>query len=309
MSQPDFANSFTKIYRKTPYPRISPDRASLSANNKRVVITAAHTGIGYAIASNFAIAGAAHVIIIARRPDVLEQARTELAAAHPSTQFHAFAASIVDDEKIHAVFREIRRIAEPDVLVTSATYLADPANVLETPVQQAFLGLASIPKPDDLPSTTVHTDGNGAAPPGEGMTKEKVILDLSSAAAHVFLPQLGAYSASKLAFSRLLATAQDEASSPPSPSHPNLRTHSFHPGAILTRAARDYGHTEDTMPWDSAGLPGQFAVWLASPEAEFLKGRFVWANWDADELVERREQIVQGGLLRIRVVGRAEWGV
>jgi hypothetical protein len=31
-------------------------------------------------------------------------------------------------------------------------------------------------------------------------------------------------------------------------------------------------------------LPGGFAVWAATTEAEFLHGRFVWANWDIDEL-------------------------
>jgi hypothetical protein len=31
-------------------------------------------------------------------------------------------------------------------------------------------------------------------------------------------------------------------------------------------------------------LPGNFAVWAASPEATFLHGRFVWANWDVLEL-------------------------
>jgi hypothetical protein len=33
-----------------------------------------------------------------------------------------------------------------------------------------------------------------------------------------------------------------------------------------------------------ANLPGNFAVWAASPEATFLHGRFVWANWDVEEL-------------------------
>jgi hypothetical protein len=31
-------------------------------------------------------------------------------------------------------------------------------------------------------------------------------------------------------------------------------------------------------------LPGHFAVWAASPEAQFLHGRFVWCNWDITEL-------------------------
>ncbi|PYI11016.1 hypothetical protein BO78DRAFT_466673 [Aspergillus sclerotiicarbonarius CBS 121057] len=42
---------------------------------------------------------------------------------------------------------------------------------------------------------------------------------------------------------------------------------------------------------DSADLPGQFYVWLASPEAMFLQGKFVWANWDAQELLQRADEI------------------
>lgn len=30
-------------------------------------------------------------------------------------------------------------------------------------------------------------------------------------------------------------------------------------------------------------------VWLASREAEFLKGRFLWANWDVEELKQKAE--------------------
>ena len=33
-----------------------------------------------------------------------------------------------------------------------------------------------------------------------------------------------------------------------------------------------------------AELAGDFAVWLASPEADFLHGRYVESGWDLDEL-------------------------
>jgi hypothetical protein len=39
-------------------------------------------------------------------------------------------------------------------------------------------------------------------------------------------------------------------------------------------------------------LPGDFSVWLASPEAEFLNGRFMWAQWDVDELISLKERVV-----------------
>ena len=44
-------------------------------------------------------------------------------------------------------------------------------------------------------------------------------------------------------------------------------------------------------------LPGQFYVWLASPEARFLKSKFVWVNWDVDELKSRAEEIKEDPLL------------
>lgn len=38
--------------------------------------------------------------------------------------------------------------------------------------------------------------------------------------------------------------------------------------------------------WFSEDLPGQFAVWLASKEASYLHGRFLWASWDVEELAK-----------------------
>ena len=46
-----------------------------------------------------------------------------------------------------------------------------------------------------------------------------------------------------------------------------------------------------------ADLPGHFCVWLASPEAKFLKSKMVWANWDADEMIARKEEIQNSRLL------------
>jgi hypothetical protein len=42
-------------------------------------------------------------------------------------------------------------------------------------------------------------------------------------------------------------------------------------------------------------LVGNFAVWLASPEASFLDGKYVWGNWDVDELKAMANQITADG--------------
>ena len=54
---------------------------------------------------------------------------------------------------------------------------------------------------------------------------------------------------------------------------------------------------------DLVNLPAQFAVWLASDEAELLKGRFLWANWDVSELQQRKKEILDRDLLRLTVAG------
>lgn len=56
----------------------------------------------------------------------------------------------------------------------------------------------------------------------------------------------------------------------------------------------------------AANLAGQFAVWAASAEARFLHGRFVWCNWDVDELKtgEIRKRIDEdNSYLKVGVLG------
>ena len=50
-------------------------------------------------------------------------------------------------------------------------------------------------------------------------------------------------------------------------------------------------------------LPASFNVWLASPEARFLKGKFLWANWDVDELKAKAKEIEASEQLSIGLVG------
>ena len=38
-------------------------------------------------------------------------------------------------------------------------------------------------------------------------------------------------------------------------------------------------------------LPAGFAVWLCSPEADFLRGKFLWSNWDVEELKAKKDVI------------------
>lgn len=107
----------------------------------------------------------------------------------------------------------------------------------------------------------------------------KVVLDVSTHSVYERYPTQALYSASKAAFTQYMRhVAAEYAGS-------GVRVHSFHPGGVMTDAVRRAGYGELAYPWDDVSLPAGLAVWLASPAAAFLSGRFVLSNWDVDELV------------------------
>ncbi|KAH8649372.1 hypothetical protein BX600DRAFT_554871 [Xylariales sp. PMI_506] len=86
----------------------------------------------------------------------------------------------------------------------------------------------------------------------------------------------------------------------------DLQIVSLHPGTVYTAMSGAILKKEEG-DWDSGSsqsagfrmktsntdmridgiiddLPAHFMVWAASTEAQFLHGRFVWANWDVNEL-------------------------
>ena len=54
-------------------------------------------------------------------------------------------------------------------------------------------------------------------------------------------------------------------------------------------------------------LPAHFLVWVVSEEASFLKGKFVWANWDVEELKALKGGIEGGSLLTVGLEGQTDW--
>jgi hypothetical protein len=44
-------------------------------------------------------------------------------------------------------------------------------------------------------------------------------------------------------------------------------------------------------------------VWLASPEAAFMKGKYLFANWDVEEMKTRADEISGGTSLEMWAEG------
>lgn len=44
-------------------------------------------------------------------------------------------------------------------------------------------------------------------------------------------------------------------------------------------------------------------VWAVSPEAEFLKRKFIWSNWDVNDLIAKKEELTSSNELTTGLLG------
>lgn len=106
------------------------------------------------------------------------------------------------------------------------------------------------------------------------------------------IPNISSYCLTKLIDLQLQAFVAAE--------NPNVTAIGLHPGIVDTDLMdADFRH----FAKDTLALAGGAAVWLTTDEAKFLSGRYVSANWAVDELVERKEEIVGEGKLKVALVG------
>jgi NAD(P)-dependent dehydrogenase (short-subunit alcohol dehydrogenase family) len=297
------------------YPAIDPANPKLSASGKTVIISGGTGGIGLAIAQGFAIAGAARVVIIARRQEALDKAVVQLdsenIAAGRACDVWPYLLDIRDTAAADAVFRSIRKRLNDNraddnanndahILVTSAAVLTQGKLAVEFDADEyreafetnvvgnynlvrAFLAPEIPAIPFNWIGATKDTS-SVAVPEGR-----KVILDVSSSASYFLIPGQGPYASSKAAFTRIMQALQSEIDLA---QKKYARIHSFNPGTLFTPGVAKLLSREqaEVFNLDDLSLPRGFAVWLASPEAEFLKGKFVMSNWDVEELITMKDK-------------------
>ncbi|RGP67667.1 reductase [Fusarium sporotrichioides] len=277
--------SFTKTWHNKPYPFISPTRLELSAYGKNVVITGGGHGIGQAIGVAFAQANAKSVAIVGRNRERLEKAEKVIRAANPSTTVLFEIADTTQRESINQALKNIvDKAGKIDILAANAGIL---------PVYGPVMGY---PEEELLRSLMINTMG--------AFNSIQAFLPLAAPGAKLFNTSSGighwqpnetvtgdfAYAAAKAAAIKMFDYVAFE--------NPWLHVVSFQPGIIATGINPDI-----TLGFDTVELPAHFVVWLASKEAEFLKGKFVWANWDVQELMAREDEIKNSMLFRLSLNG------
>ncbi|KAJ5750844.1 hypothetical protein N7533_007872 [Penicillium manginii] len=272
--------SFTETWHNASYPAISPSRSELSVANKTIIVTGAGSGIGRATAASFSRAGASKIILLGRTQSTLEETQKLLSC--PSS---ICVADITDEKRIAEIAASI---GTWDILLLAAAYISSPSSIqfasitdwwqnLETNLKGSLIAVKSL-----LPT---------ARPAHATVIGYTAAITFPA----TMLTGLSAYGISKLAIVKLMEYIAAE--------NPSIFTAALHPGMVETEIFKASGTDSAAVPLDSVELSGDFAVWLASEEASFLNGRYVWANWDVDELKAKASEIQSGQLLTASIQG------
>lgn len=285
---------FTRIFRRTTYATISPSNPANTQTGRTILIIGASEGVGLDIAKAFCEANAKAVIISSRSKPKLDVATASLKQIAPSCDISSIVSDAADIGQIESLWQQLAEARTLiDVLVLNAS-ASDNINELDPLEVARFFQANVIAKLHILHRFQNQKHGPSARP--------MVLIDISSAALQAYPhPRLAlGYPSTKAGFSNYLCHLADIVP------EPSMRIISLHPGVVYTSAIEraSGGRGRDLPIWDDPSLAAHMALWLSSPAAAFLHGRFIWANWDADELVARREEILSDhGFLKVGITG------
>ena len=292
---PSLYPSFTPTYHHNQYPAIDPTQPALDCSKKTVLITGGGRGIGKAIAIAFAQAHAKGIALLGRTNTTLEETALEIReAGGGETDVFVVTADIMVQSEVQAAMEStINHFGGrvPDVLVNNAGGIHGVGHLIDVDIDD-FMKAFDLNVKGPLIVLQTYLRANRKHFPEAPRT----VINLPSGAAHLpYAPTAAAYGCSKLANSKITEYVHHE--------NPSWNVFNMQPGVVATDLARQAGRKAP----DSPEMPAGFAVWLAAhPDARELNGKFMWANWDVNELLERKEEIQKRDLLTLTLKGWAE---
>ena len=286
----------TKTYRRTSYAAIDPTQPANAQADRVVLVTGATSGIGYATAKAFLLAGARTVVITGRDEERLQAAVRELeAAAAKGKEVVGLKCDVGVGSEVERLWRSLteRRVVV-DTLILNAGALSSQADK-EKPVVEEIWRKFEI----NVLGGLRMIEGFQRQGPEDG--RGRVVVNLTTARAHGNpQPVHDGYGPSKVAMVKAMEALDDECVK----EKRDMRVVNVNPGIVRTEAALRFMTVDEKWMFDAVELPAHFIVWVTTQPAEFLRGRFLWANWDVEELMGMRERFEkEPGFLRIGLNG------
>ncbi|PQE21799.1 oxidoreductase short chain dehydrogenase reductase family protein [Rutstroemia sp. NJR-2017a BBW] len=285
---PPFPSATRKWHTKA-QPSTSPTRPELSAKGKSILITGGgNTGIGGETARYFAQANASRIGLLGRREKPLLENKAYIEKHYPGVEVFIMSTDVTKKTEVDAAFAQFAGTGKIDVLVHSAATIGAKEPVTEADGEEYLQG--------------IQMNVAGAFWVAQAFVRhaapDAVAIAISSFVAHWNIGNIfSSYTVAKMACYRLWDTV--------AVAHPNLAIFHTQPGVVLTEMNLAVGGAKsfENIQIDDVSLPASFNVWLASPEARFLKGKFLWCNWDVDELMAKAKELEEGMKLNIALVG------
>ena len=294
-SQPYLASdgiNWTSSIHGDTYPAISSGTAS-NLDGKSVMITGAAKGVGRATAISFARAGASHIAIgdLAALGN-LEAEAAEAAKANGKVKpkILVLELDITDRVKVQEAAKTVAEaFGGLDVLVNNAGRFEQYIPFLESDADSYW--------------RTWEVNLNGTFNVARCFlplllnTKHglKTMINISSIGALTVRKGASSYRSTKLAILRWTEFLNADYG------EQGLLAYCLHPGAILTELGRGMPKEAHASLTDKPELPADTIVWLVQERREWLAGRYVSCCWDMPELMSRKEEVVSGDKLKVRM--------
>ena len=177
-----------------------------------------------------------------------------------------------------------------DILINNAGYLSNEIPLVDTDPEEWWYEYAVNVKGPYLVTRSCL--------PLLVKSSHKVLVNLSSIGALMVGSCSSSYATGKLALLRLTEVIDCE-------SGPGTKDGviaiAMHPGGVMTELASHLHERFHGRLIDTVGLAGDSLLWLAKERREWLAGRYVSANWDVKELEDKKDDIVRGDLLKVRM--------
>lgn len=270
------------------YPFIDASKYSLSGRS--VLITGANKGVGRAISIGYAKAGASQIAVAARSPvstqELIEAAKS---AGRPEPQILYVRIDVTDQKSTEAAAKQVEKeFGRLDILINNAGYLGK------------WIPMVQGDPIDWWANYEVNIKGtylmSRAFIPLVLKSELRTVVNISSVGAHSTFKGASGYQSSKLAglrFSEFLNIDYGEE---------GLLAYSVHPGGVVTDLAQNMPtEVQSRLLIDQPELAGETIPWLTHQKRDWLAGRYVNCTWDMSELMGRKEDILKGDLLKVRM--------
>ncbi|KAF2468316.1 short chain dehydrogenase, partial [Lindgomyces ingoldianus] len=269
--------SLTPTWHNDVYPAIEYSNPNVSHEGHTIIITGAGGGIGRETAIGYATARAKHLVLVGLTKSKLEETAAQASKANPYAKISIFDADVTDEAAMAKVAGEV---GTWDAVVFCAGWMPTPSPVAKSDISDFWKSYEV-----NVKAIAVMVK---AFLPTASPTYAAFLAMIS--AGSVFPAQMlvgyAGYQVAKVAAAKMIEILAEE--------NPNVFFAAVHPGMVETDGFRKSGYTTDMLAMDDVKLPAGFSLWASLPEAKFLTGRFIWANWDIEELKGMREEIVSG---------------